>query len=195
VRGTNFVPNGAQVYLWIQSRHPTIAGKYVDYLYKAAPCTAAPGKNPGPVVPGWEGATKASSVTLGTDGVTASHGPFVSSGGVRGNLPLFGKRYWESRHVAGDITRTFVFGICNQNYAPSTRAPAMVADTVDGWGFLCNQAKKRHGPSDVAWGSVFAPGDLHPVESNNTGNASWVWRAYFGGSAFEHSPPEGFSGL
>lgn len=192
----------------------------------------------GPALQGpmWDVDAKASAVTLSNGNLLASHGPFTSVGGVRGTTKLTGKRYWEAKHVSGDITKSFSFGICNASYLPSVNGGTFYADTANGWGYLTEQAEKRHGQTDVAWGSAFSSGDtymvafdkdagkvwfgkngtwfnsgdpetganpaydsltgdMYPIESNGTGNGSWVWRANFGGEAFAFTPPVGFSGL
>lgn len=199
-------------------------------------CSVLYNRKAGLFGPRWDASTRASQVALSGGELTASHGIFGANGGVRGNAPLTGKRYWEGKHVSGDITKCFSFGICNSSYVPSVNGGTFYADTANGWGFLTDRDKKRNNLTDVTWGSAFSTGDtymaaldkdagkvwfgrngawfnsgdpetganpaysgltgdLYPIESNGTANTSWVWRANFGATAFEYSPPSGFSGL
>lgn len=192
---------------------------------------------PGLSGPMWDAAAKSSPVSLSNGNLTAEHGPFTSTCGVRGNVALKGKRYWETKHVSGDVTKCFVPGVCNANYNPALHGGTLFADTSNGWGFLTERAAKRHNgvANEVSWGSVISAGvtmmhafdetngsywigvngtffeggnpaagtnpmfigltgDIYPIDSNGTSNASWVWRANFSGP-FEYTPPSGFSGL
>jgi hypothetical protein len=186
----------------------------------------------GPGLSGPRWGDKASQVTLSNGDLTATHGVFGANGGVRGNTPITGKRYWEGKHLSGDITKCFSFGVCNSNYLPSVHGGTFYADTPNAWGFMCDRGAKRHNGVDVSLGSAFSTGDtymvavdganvwfgkngtwfnggdpetganpsysgltgeIYPIESNGTANASWVWRANFSGP-FAFTPPAGFEG-
>jgi hypothetical protein len=119
-------------------------------------------KAPDPVGPRW--GDKAAAVSLAGNNLFATHGPFTANGGVRGDTPLSGAVTWTGKHLSGDITKCFAFGICNANYSPSVHGGTFFADTVNGWGYLTDRGDKRHGgTADVNIGPAFSAGDTYMV--------------------------------
>lgn len=138
---------------------------------------------PGLAGPSWDAATKAPAVTLSSGELLATHAPFSTTGGVRGNTQITGKRYWEGKHVSGDITKSFAFGVCNSSYLPGGVA---FPDTANGWAFLTERLKKRHDNTETAWGAAFAAGDVYMVALDKNAGKVWFGR---NGSWFNGGDP------
>lgn len=138
---------------------------------------------------------RANAVALSNGDLTASHSGFVTTGGVRGNTPIVGKKYWEGNYVTGnDITKSFGFGVCNENYIPGN---AFFCDSTNGWGYLINTAMKRHNFSDTSWGSAFAINDVYMVAVDEPAGKVWFGKngTWFNSGDPENGTNPAFTGL
>lgn len=113
----------------------------------------------GPGLLGQRWGNRAPAVSLLNGDLTASHGAFTTTGGVRSAQPLHNGAYWETKHLTGNLALSFAFGVANSTFDPAVQSSTFFADVATGWGYMINSGNKRHGgPStDVALGPSSFP--------------------------------------
>lgn len=138
---------------------------------------------PGPVTASWDAAHKASQVTLSNNDLTAVHGAFGPSSGVRGSKGVStGKWYWENKVTAGTMANTFGSGVVTSAHDPASNGGTFFGQFAYGWSLLTNSGNKRTNGADAAYGSALALNDVLMTAIDLTAGKIWwgkngVWFA------------------